>query len=139
MAKSVDVGIYALMHRSAGLIYVGSSRSVEARFRVWRVRFECLEVGVWPESVSKRFYEACRGLSAADWQMVVIERFDVSVGRAAVAEAEYRYVDCLRRLWLPSLLNVVMSAEREAEREVERIAGVPYVKGYRSRPYDRRR
>lgn len=133
-----DVGIYALVHRSAGVIYLGSSRTLAARLRRWRVRLSCVEVEVWPEDVSRRFYEASKGLLASDWELLVLQRFGADVDRAVMSAAEYRYLGCIERLWPRSVLNVIASVERAGERERERLGGVPYVKGFRPRPYDGR-
>lgn len=131
-----DVGVYALVNWRAGLIYVGSSRTLSQRRSLWRSRLLSMELDIWPDGVFRRFFEACKGLPASSWEFVVIERFDAAVDREAIRAAEYRYVGCIERLWSPSMLNVVTTVERDFERELERVAGVPYVRGLPYRPED---
>lgn len=129
----VEAGVYALVNHRAAVIYVGRSRNLARRRSFWRSAFLSLALDIRHEGVFLKFYQRCKALPAADWDFQVLQRFDASVDDATMGAAEYAFVRCIERLWPLSMLNTVTTAEAEFDRALERVGGVPYIRGTRYR------
>lgn len=98
--------VYFLSHALRGIGYVGSSRKVSARVKVWRKRLECAEFDVRADCVSDHFFQAARGSRPDEWSFVVLAQFPMMVSLEELRVFEFAYARCLYRLSPNGCLNV---------------------------------